>query len=114
MTQVGSAGTIEKVEAPPKRDRLKLTTAERRTMRQQWEEKTFKRETAMIGLAVWFVMTVIATTTFLILPFFSTIDAVKLTAMGSAFGNIYTIATTMIFVFAGAAFGVDAYAKQIK
>lgn len=73
-------------------------------------EKTYKREIATAGLGVWFLLTTIATFRYLIFP----PDVATLNAMGTAFGGVYTIATTMIFVFAGAAFGIDAYAKQIK
>ena len=78
---------------------------------QKWEERTFKREIAVCGLLVWSLLTVVVTLRFLIIP---PTDVAMLTAMGNAYSSVYTIATTMIFVFAGAAFGIDAYAKQIK
>lgn len=89
----------------------KLSEEERTSIRHRWDERTFKREIAVLGLTFWLLLSVIATLRFLIVP---PADVVMLTAMGTAFSSIYTIATTMIFVFAGAAFGIDAYAKQIK
>jgi uncharacterized membrane protein YkgB len=88
----------------------RTTRIERVSLRQDWEERTYKREIAVLGLGVWLVLTLITTLRFLIIP----PDVATLNAMGTAFNPIYTIATTMIFVFAGAAFGIDAYAKQIK
>ncbi len=75
-----------------------------------WKERTFKREGAVILLALWLVLTLASVARFLVwYP-----DAATLGAMGAAWGPIYATATTMIFLFAGAAFGVDAYAKQLK
>ena len=76
-----------------------------------WVKRTYKRETAVTLLIIWVMMTLASTFRFLI---FYPDNPVLLTAMGSAFGTIYSIATTMIFLFAGAAFGMDYYAKQLK
>lgn len=106
--------TETKAPAPKKvmsGEEIEARRAARRTMRDDWEQRTYKREIAVCGLIIWFLLSVIATLRFLIIP---PTDVAMLTAMGNAFSSIYTIATTMIFVFAGAAFGIDAYTKQIK
>lgn len=75
-----------------------------------WTHRTFKREGAVILLAVWLLLTLASAFRFLV----AYPDAAVLAAMGAAWGPVYATATTMIFLFAGAAFGMDAYAKQLK
>lgn len=67
-----------------------------------WTERTFKREAAVVLLLFWCALTG--------RMFFFPIAVEMVSALGTAYGA----ATTMIFLFAGAAFGVDAYVKQIK
>jgi uncharacterized membrane protein YGL010W len=66
-----------------------------------WGEHTFKREMALVGFVAWLTLT---------FYYFSMRDP----ALVTAFSSGYSVATTMIFLYIGSAFGMDFYAKQLK
>lgn len=66
-----------------------------------WVTKTMKREISVALLLLWSVITI---------KLFWLTDVTLINALT----GIYGIATPTIFMFAAAAFGFDAWAKQIK
>lgn len=63
--------------------------------------KTFKRELAVAMLAFWTVVTY---------RVFWELDAEMIGALGTAYGT----ASTSIWLYVAAAFGIDAWAKQVR
>jgi hypothetical protein len=74
-----------------------------------WSVRTFKREVAVALLAFWMLITSIMTARIAIF----TTDAATITAIGAAWGPMYSSITTMVITFAGFAFGLDAVSKQL-
>lgn len=66
-----------------------------------WRDRTFKREIAVMALLFWAVLT---------LRVFWFADAILIGALGTAYGT----ASTSIWLYVAAAFGMDAFSKQIR
>jgi hypothetical protein len=79
-----------------------------------WNTGTFKRELATIMLAFLGVVSLAYVVLLFILGLSAASDPAKINAIGSAFGAMYGTLATMVLSFAGLAFGLDSWAKQIK
>lgn len=75
-----------------------------------WTTRTFKREVAVTLLLFWAGITVLLT---LKMTLWAT-DPAIITAIGTAYGPIHSSITTMVMAFAGLAFGLDAWSKQLN
>jgi len=71
------------------------------TVAKTWEERTYKREASVFLLLVWSIITGK-------LFFWSDVGQI------GALGVIYSTATTFVGAFSMAAFGFDAYVKQVQ
>lgn len=78
-------------------------------IRSGWTIRTFKREVAIALLAFWMLISLIAAARIMVFP----TDAATITAIGAAWGPMYSSITTMVITFAGFAFGMDAVSKQL-
>lgn len=76
-----------------------------------WVEGTFKRQLAVIMLAFLGLITLFYFGRILV---FTPSDAAVIGAIGAAIGPVYSALATMVVSFAGLAFGLDAWAKQIQ
>lgn len=79
-----------------------------------WSAGTFKRELAAIMLVFLGLVSVAYIVLLFILALSAGSDPAKISAVGSAFGSMYGTLATMVLSFAGLAFGLDSWAKQIK
>lgn len=88
-----------------------MVTETVRKTRRSWNDGTFKRQIANIMLAFLGVLALVYWARILV---FTPTDAVVINAIGAAISPVFSSLATMIVGFAGLAYGLDAWAKQIN